>query len=170
LAVKSIVGGSVSVSSQKLRLAAVAALAAIAATGCGAAGQSQSPFVAQADPICKQVALRRLAANEGLRGKSASRARSLEALARVAPGVAAYERQALDRLRALKAPPSLVNGWRLLLAGMRVLANDTAQIGVDAKAKNYKAVQSIVSSGQRLRQQLAVVATEHGFSYCGRTS
>jgi hypothetical protein len=155
----------------KLRFAPFAAILAIAAAGCGSSGGSaRAQLVAQADPVCKQVAAQRLAANTAVGKVGTSTAKTLQALARLAPAVAVDEHQAVARLRALKAPSSLADDWQLLLTGMQQLADDTTRIAADSKAKNYKEVEAITSSGRRLRQQLTVIAARDGFSYCGRTS
>jgi hypothetical protein len=154
------------------RLAPVLIFAAIAATGCGGSSSTSTTktFVAQADPICKQVAILRTAANTAVSKASPSSSKELVVLARVAPAVASDEQQALVRLRALKPPSSLTSDWNVLLTGMQQLASDTTQIASDAKAKKLKGVESVTSSGRKLRQQLTEIATRDGFTYCGRTS
>jgi len=156
----------VSVPSRKLLLAVLAATAALAASGCGST--SRSPLVARADPICKPVATKRTAVNAALAGKSQTKA--LEVLAREAPSVAALEIETVDRLRTLKAPNALSNDWQQLLVGMQKLAEDNQKLGAAAKAKNATAVQRVDGEGQQVRQQLTVIATRDGFTYCGRAS
>jgi ABC-type enterochelin transport system substrate-binding protein len=156
---------------RNLRLIVLAALAALTLAACG--GSSKSPraeLVAKADPICKQVSVRRKAANEALSKAGGTSPKGLQLLARLAPGVAAYELQAVDRLQTLKAPSSLEQEWQHLLAGMHQLAEDAAQIGTQAKANKLKKVESITSSARALRQQLATIASRDGFTYCGTTS
>jgi hypothetical protein len=151
----------------------LAMLAALAVAGCGGAGSktlTRAELVAHADPVCKQVSTRRTAANEELSKAGATSAKGLRLLARVAPGIATYEHQAVDQLRALKAPATLTSDWQQLLAGMQTLADDAAQIGVEAKADKLKKVESITSSGRSVREKLTTIASRDGFAYCGRTS
>jgi hypothetical protein len=156
---------------RKPRLAALAATAAILVAGCGGSSSpTRSPLVAQADPICKQISVERTAANRELQKVGSSTTKQLQVLARVAPGVAADEQRAVARLRTLKAPSSLAGDWQVLLGGMGELADDAAQIGLDAKAKNLKGVQSLTSNGRAVRQRLTAIADRDGFVYCGRTS
>jgi hypothetical protein len=154
------------------RLMPVLIFAAVAVAGCGGSSgtTTKKDFVAQADPICKQVALERAAANTAVSKVSRSQTKELAMLARVAPSVASDEQQAILRLRALTPPSSLGSDWHALLTGMQQLASDATQIASDAKAKKLKGVESVTSSGRKLRQQLTTIATRDGFTYCGRTS
>jgi hypothetical protein len=154
-----------------LRLAALLSLfVAVAMAGCG--GQTaRGRFVAQADAICKQVAARRLAANAALsKAGSKSSTHALDALAQIAPGVGAYEHDAVLRLSALKAPASMAQEWQKMLAGIDRLASNTTRLGADAKAKNVKAGQALLVNSQRVHQELTTLAARDGFTYCGRTS
>lgn len=156
---------------RNLRLIVLTVLAAVTLAACG--GSSKSPraeLVAKADPICKQVSVRRKAANEALVKAGGTSPKGLALLARLAPGVASYELQAVERLQTLKAPSTLEQEWQRLLAGMHELAEDAAQIGVQAKANKLKKVESITSGARTLRQQLTAIATRDGFTYCGITS
>jgi hypothetical protein len=154
------------------RLAPLLILVAIAAAGCGSSGSSptRQSFVAQADPICKQVSSERSAANAAVNKVSPSTTKELIVLAKVAPSVAADEEQAVVKLRALTPPSSLSGSWNTLLAGMKQLADDATHTAVDAKAGKLEEVKSITASGRQLRQQLTAIATRDGFVYCGRTS
>jgi hypothetical protein len=156
---------------RNLRLIVLTVLAALTLAACG--GSSKSPraeLVAKADPICKQVSVRRKAANEALVKAGGTSPKGLQLLARLAPGVASYELQAVERLQTLKAPSTLEQEWQRLLAGMHELAEDAVQIGVQAKADKLKKVESITSGARTLRQQLTAIATRDGFTYCGITS
>jgi hypothetical protein len=156
----------------KLRIAAVLViLSALAAAGCGSQqANGHTQLVAQADPICKQVAAKRSAANSALPSSLVAPKQTLQVLARVAPGVAAYEHDAVRRLRALSPPASLAQDWQEMLAGMQRLANDTSTIGYDAKAKKFDKAHQVVVSGRKLQERLNVIATRDGFAYCGRAS
>jgi hypothetical protein len=159
--------------SHKLRLAPIAMILAVAVAGCGSSNSSTSSralFVAQADPICKQVAVERVTANKALEKVAHSTTKELQVLARLAPAVGVHEQQAVVRLRALKAPESLSADWQQMIDGMQQLAQDTAKIAVDAKAHNLKHVEAVTVSGRKVRQTLTALAAHFGFAYCGRTS
>jgi hypothetical protein len=162
---------------RQLRLAPVAAAIALALAGCGSSDSGNSTgtvdsaaakhLVAEADPICKQIAVKREAANASLHGTSKS---TLEKLAQLAPKVSVTEHQAVARLRTLTPPSALADDWRQILTGIEKLANDTTQIGVDAKADNLSKVEALTASGRTLREHLSTIAARDGFAYCGRTS
>jgi hypothetical protein len=159
--------------SSKLRLAPIAALVAILLAACGSSSHTtltRAELVAQADPICKQVANRRKDANDALSKAGPSTTKELRLLARVAPGVATLELQAVERLRSLKPQSSLSHEWQQLLDGMHQLASDAATIAADAKANKLKSIESITSDGKKLRERLTTIASRNGFTYCGRTS
>jgi hypothetical protein len=159
--------------SLKLRAISLAVLTVLAVAACGGSGSTtltRAELVAHADPICKQVSVKRTAANDELRTAGATSTKGLALLARVAPGIATDEHQAIEKLRSLKAPTALGNDWQQLLAGMQTLADDAAQIGAEANAKQLKKVEAITSSARALREQLTTIASRDGFTYCGRTS
>jgi hypothetical protein len=144
---------------------------ALVLAGCGSSGASHAAgtkqLIAQADPICKEIAAKREAANAALHGASLT---TMVELARLAPTVAAVEHEAVKRLHALQAPAAVSAEWQKILSGMQTLADDTTQLGVDAKAKDVKKVESISASGRHVREQLAPIAEHVGFKYCGTTS
>jgi hypothetical protein len=154
------------------RLAPVLILVAVGVAGCGGSGPAtnRQTFVAQADPICKQVSVERTTANAAVSKASPSKTKELAVLARVAPGVASDERQAVVRLRTLTPPSSLSSDWHVLLTGMQQLASDATQVAADAKANEFKDAETVTSSGRHLREQLTAIAARDGFTYCGRTS
>jgi hypothetical protein len=160
--------------SSKSRLAVLAVLMSIAAAGCGggssSGGGSKAQLVAQADSICKPVAVQRATANTAVGKVSVSTTKELQLLARLAPPIALVEHSAVARLDVLKAPSSLSRDWQVLLSGIKQLADDTSAIATDAQAKNLKAVESITTSARTLREQLTTIATRDGFTYCGRDS
>jgi hypothetical protein len=158
--------------SRMTHLAPALILTAILATGCGGSSgtPSRNHFVAQADPICKQIAERRAAANAALNKARGTTVEQLEVLTQVAPSIAADEDQAIARLRKLKAPGALAHSWQEMLTGMQKLANDDLRLHLDAKANNFKAVQSVIASGDKVRERITAIATSAGFAYCGRTS
>jgi hypothetical protein len=166
--------------SPRFRFAPLLAVAAVLAVGCGgtshssttttSAKSSRTAFVAQADPICKQVAARRSAANAALNKVAHSPSKQLELLARLAPPIAVDEHAAVEKLRTLKPPTALAHDWQQMLGGMQQLADDTSKTAADAKAKQLKGVETITASGRQVRQQLTAIASRDGFAYCGRTS
>jgi hypothetical protein len=152
-------------------IALVTMLVALAAAGCGSSQPHKlSALVTAADPICKEVAEKRAAANAALQNVSSSTAKSLALLAKLAPGVAKVEHEEAVTLDALKQNGSASQDWKTILTGMQQLANDTTQLAADAKAGNITAVHSVIASGRTIQQKLAVIAERDGFTYCGRTS
>jgi hypothetical protein len=159
--------------SRTLRLAPMVVVIAVAIAGCGgssSATNTKAQLIAQADPICKQVALKRAAANKAVEKVGSSTTKELQVLARLAPPIAAEEHAAVAQLHALKAPTSLEADWQQLLAGIGQLADDTTEIAAHAKSNDLKGVESVTSSGRKLREQLTAIAKRDGFTYCGRTS
>jgi hypothetical protein len=150
---------------------AILAVAAMTATGCGSSHAVTTPaskMIARADAICSGLNARRSAANEQVGAVTSSAA--LPKVARVAPGLAAYERKAIAELRTLTAPASLSTAWRKILAGTQLLADDTAKLGVDAKAGNLKTVEGVIHTNQQKERELITIATTAGFKHCGRNA
>jgi hypothetical protein len=147
------------------------ALLASIATGCGgshASSSATSRMIAGADTICKGVNARRTAANKRV-GAVTSQA-ALPKVAAVAAGLAAYERDAVGELRKLTAPASLAQDWRKILTGAEQLAENTAKLGEEAKAKNLKRVESLIHEDQKSEKELISIATTAGFKHCGRNT
>jgi hypothetical protein len=147
-------------------------LVALVLAGCGGAQalpSAQRKLIAAADPICASASIKRAEANARL-GNATSLAdpKVFKVLTETAPGVAAYEREAVAKLRKLSAPASLANDWQSMLTGLQNLAQATAQLGVYAKEKNIAAAEKIVASSKVTREQLLVIATRDGFADCGR--
>jgi hypothetical protein len=155
-------------------------LVAVLAVGCGSQSSTptasqgtsttRSPLVAQADPICQQIAAERQATNAALRHADTSTTKLLQALAQKASGTAAYERRQLTRLSKLSVPSSIAHDWGELLAGMRQLAGFAERLGPEARSMNAAGVQKLVGESARLRQRLASIAGRDGFTYCGRAT
>ena len=147
-------------------------LVGLLAAGCGSSQHltpAQSKLVAEADPICASASARRAQANARLHGvTSLSNPQTLQVLASTASGVAAYESAAVTKLRKLSAPPSYAKEWQTMLTGLQQLANDTAQLGVYAKAKNVAAAERLDDGTQSVRSQLLAIASRDGFKSCGR--
>ncbi len=147
-------------------------LAAVLATGCGGTGSTKTltraQLIAQADPICASASAKRKEARARL-GKAASFAspQALTTIAKTAPGLAAYEREAVSKLGRLNAPTSLAHDWQSMLAGLQRLANDTAQLGAYAKEKNVKQAEKLTSGSESTRKQLLAIAGRDGFKNCG---
>jgi hypothetical protein len=157
--------------SRSLPSGALCAALATLAAGCGGGGSHPAGLVAQADPICKQVATRRTAANAALSAtKDASSKRRLALLARLAPEIEAIEQQAVEKLRALKPSSAQSSDWKRLLAGIEQLTSDTGKLASAAKAGNENEVKKVDTSGRTLREELTAIAARDGFQYCGRES
>jgi hypothetical protein len=151
------------------RLSFLIVLTALLASGCG--NSQKAKLIAQADPICKQVNTRRAAANAAL-GNVANlkSARTLSQVARMAAGIASFEHQAVVQLSALQAPSSLSQDWQTLLSGLQQLADNTIRLGAQAKAKNAKGGEKIITESRQIQKQLIALATHDHFRHCGRLS
>jgi hypothetical protein len=150
----------------------IAVLAALAVAGCGGAStatSSSSPksrLIARADAICKPLNARRKAANTQVGAVTSSAA--LPKVARIAPGLAAYEHKEVAELQALTAPAALAGTWQKILTGAQQLADNTATLGAEAKAGNLKAVEAVIHKDQKSERELIAVAKTAGFAHCGR--
>jgi hypothetical protein len=155
-------------------------LVAVLAVGCGSTSSSptasqgasttRSPLVAQADPICQQIAAERQATNTALRHADTSTTKLLHALAQKASSTAAYERRQIARLSKLSVPSSIAHDWSELLVGMRQLAGFAERLGPEARSMNSAGVQKLVGESTQIRQRLALIAERDGFTYCGRAT
>jgi hypothetical protein len=145
----------------------IAALTVLAA-GCGASSTSnpKAKLIAQADAICKPLNARRKAANKQV--GAVTSAATLPKVAQIAPLLAAFERNAVAELRKLSAPATLAENWRKIVAGLQQLADNTAQLGVYAKASNLKEVEGVIHKSQQKERELITIATTAGFAHCGR--
>ena len=136
--------------------------------GCGGSSPN-AKLIAQADPICKRVNVRVATANAALgNAKTIRGARTLQLVAQTGLGLATYEHQAVAQLSALKAPSSLAKDWQTLLSGMQQGANYTAQLAIEAKAKNATLGEETIAKSRELQKQLIAIATHDGFQHCGR--
>ncbi|HWJ49431.1 MAG TPA: hypothetical protein VNR42_00330 [Solirubrobacteraceae bacterium] len=137
--------------------------------GCGSSSSPNAKLIAQADPICKQMNARVAAANASLGHVTNLRsAHTMQEVARAGLGLAIYEHQVVAKLSALKAPSSLSKDWQTLLSGMQQVANYTAQLAIEAKAKNAKLGEETIAQSRAVQKQLIAIATHDGFQHCGR--
>jgi hypothetical protein len=152
-----------------LALALVLLLTALTAAGCGGQGSTpKSRLIARADAICKPLNARRSQANAQVGAVTGVAA--LPKVARVAPGLAAYERAAIAELRTLTVPASLTADWQKILAGAQQLAANTAKLGDEAKGGNLKEVEAVIHQDQQSERELIAIATAVGFKHCGRNA
>jgi hypothetical protein len=153
------------------RFLPIAAVIATVVAGCGgdAPVLTHAQLVAKADPICASASRRRSQATALLGGRASSLSSiTLAGFETTAPGVAAYESEAVSKLRQLRAPAFLARDWQSMLAGLQRLANDTALLGKYAKKKNVAAVQRVLAGSRSTRTQLLAIANRDGFVNCGR--
>src|ERR1700685_1533572 len=151
----------------KLRFAlALAVLVALVAAGCGSSTTAKSRLIARADAICKPLNARRKQADAEV-GAVRSVA-ALPKVARIAPGLAAYEGGVIAELRELTVPAVLGEDWQRILTGMQELAGNTAKLGEDAKAGDLQSVEGVIHTDQQKEKELITVAATAGFAHCGR--
>jgi hypothetical protein len=142
-------------------------VALTAVAGCG--GSSSSPksrAIARADAICKPLNARRNAANKAV-GTLAS-ASTLPKIAKVVPGLVAYERTAISELRALTVPASLSADWQKILGGIEQLSDNAVKLGAYARAGNVAGVTKLSHEDEQSQRELLTVAQTAGFAHCGR--
>jgi hypothetical protein len=153
-------------------VAVLLALATVLLTACGSSHSAPAPqrkLIAEADPICASASAKRAEANARLgQVTSYSNPKTLASIAETAPGVGAYESQAVAKLRTLTAPASVASEWQTMLAGLDHLAKATAQLGVYAKEKNATGAEKLLTGTKATREQLLEIATRLGFTSCGR--
>lgn len=163
---------------RKLRFFAVlfaCAIPIVLVDGCGGSGGSspeaavRAQFIAQADPICRQVNAKRVAFNASLGyATSLSKSRTRSAIEREVPALVAYERQALVQLQALKAPTSMAANWQAILSGLRQISTNTGRLVSYAKSNNVKASARIAPLDRGIWLKLLPIAAREGFAHCGR--
>ncbi len=151
------------------------AIAALLVAGCGAGGSAgnptasasaKSPMVVRADAICGSLNARRKAANQ--RVGAVTSVAALAKVAEIAPGLVAYEHSAIAELRKLIPPSELASAWQKILAGTELLAEHAGRLGEAAKAKDLKAVETLIKEDQKSEKEMIPVATSAGFKHCGR--
>ncbi len=149
------------------RLSFLVLLAALL-VGCGSSSPN-AKLIAQADPICKRVNARVASANAALGNvKTIRGAHTLQLVAQTGIALAEYEHHAVAQLSALKAPSSVAKDWKTLLSGMQQEANYTAQLAIEAKAKNAALGEETIAQSRALQKKLIAIATHDGFQHCGR--
>jgi hypothetical protein len=156
------------------RLSALIPVVTVAAmlAGCGGSGSdgpslTRAQLVARATPICRATVKTRVEASKKLEKENTAAGPPFAALAASAPALGASQTRAVAQLRKLSPPASLAKDWQSLLAGLQQLADDTAKIGADAKEKNIKAIEAIVSGGTGARTRLVTIAKRDGLEPCG---
>lgn len=135
----------------------------VASTSSPAARESQHlSFAAQAEAIC-----RRLTSEFNSHPPKNS---SVAEIARVSPGRAVKERQAVEELRRLDAHTSDQVDWRKLLSYRDTLASELAAVGAAAQDHDSEAVQQLASSKLKVHKLLRAAAARIKLSSCGGIS
>jgi hypothetical protein len=138
--------------------------------GCGGTKPlTRAQLIAKASVICRGTIAKRLQAEKTLVPEP-SGAPPLRALAASAPQLAASQSQAVAQLRALDPPASLAHDWQKLLAGLQQLADETARIGADAKAKNVKAIEKAATEAHGSRSRTFEAGYRAGLIVCGNAN
>jgi hypothetical protein len=143
--------------------AAVLAATALAVSGCG--GSSSKPLTraeltAKANAICKTV-------TEKLSKKSV---KSVQEVARIATELASSEQSSLTELSKLVPPTELESDWKAFVAGADKLAENTAKLGEDAKANQFKAAGGLITSSEKTERQMLEIAKRDGIKNCEHAS
>jgi hypothetical protein len=136
----------------------------LAASGCGKSSKplTRAELVAKADTICRRV-------NNQLKSSN-NTISSQRDIARIAPRLASFEQTALAELSKLVPPMPLANDWKTIIAGAQTLADNTAKLGEYAKENNIKAAKGLISTSQKVQQEMLATAKRDGFKDCSETA
>jgi hypothetical protein len=136
------------------------AATALAASSCGSSKPlTRAELTVKANAICKKVSAKLASATKGGVGTK-------QALARVAPKLAAFEETALGELGKLVPPANLENDWKQFVAGAQTLADNTSKLGEYVKANNLKGAKGLVLSSEATQKQMVAIARRNGFKDC----
>lgn len=151
-----------------MRLTRTATLALLAIGlvlgGCGKSSKplTRAELIAKADTICKRVNDKLKSSNNTIKGR--------QDIARIVPKLASTEQAALAELSKLVPPAALANDWKTIIAGAQTLADNTAKLGEYAKANNLKAARGLITSSEKVQQQVLATARRDGFKYCSQSA
>jgi hypothetical protein len=148
----------------RTRLTAVVLTAVtLAMAGCGSSSKplTRAELTAKANAICATVT-NKLASKKGIN--------SQQDIARVAPELASFEQTALTELGKLVPPAELANDWKEFVAGAQTLAENTAKLGEYAKANHLKEAKSLITSSEKIQQQMVATAKRDGIAACEKVA
>jgi hypothetical protein len=123
---------------------------------------AKSGFISAADSICNRLNLA-IADPPGTVLNDAK-------LAKLAPRHAVLEKKAVGELGRLVPPASMAPDWAKILAYRRTLAEQLAQLGAAAGAKDAAAIKKLAAAKGRVHHQLETLASHDGFHVCGTAS
>lgn len=143
-------------------LGAALAASALTAAGCGESAKplTRAQLLARADAICARI-------NKKL---SATNIKSEQDIVRIAPQLVADEQQGLAELNKLIPPGSMADDWKTIIAGAQTLADSTAKLGEDVKAKDVKAAHTLIEEANKVQQRTITVAKRDGFKDCSQSA
>lgn len=135
--------------------------AVLAATSCGSSPKplTRAELTTKANAICRQVNVKLEAATKGGVG-------SVQAIAHIAPELAAFEETALGELGKLVPPAELENDWKVFVAGAQTLAENTSKVGEYAKAGNLKGAKNLLTATSATQKQMVAIAKRDGLREC----
>jgi hypothetical protein len=136
---------------------ALSALAA-AAMGCGSSPKplTRAELTSKADAICRTVTAKLEVATKG--GVS-----SLQAIARLAPKLLAFEQTALGKL---VPPAELEADWKQFVAGAQALVEYTAKLGEYVSRKETQPIKNVIASASATQKQMSAIAKRNGLKDC----
>jgi hypothetical protein len=139
---------------------ALSALAA-AAMGCGSSPKplTRAELTSKADAICRTVTAKLEVATKG--GVS-----SLQAIARLAPKLLAFEQTALVELGKLVPPAELEADWKQFVAGAQALVEYTAKLGEYVSRKETQPIKNVIASASATQKQMSAIAKRNGLKDC----
>lgn len=112
-----------------------------------------------ANSICRRVAARR----------ASNRAQTSQEVARVTNELASFEQTVATELAQLNPPARLASSWHQIVAGAKLLAQDTAKVSEYARSGQLSstATTATINSRKQLEEHTAAIATHTGIKDCG---
>jgi hypothetical protein len=148
-------------------------LATVAVAGCGGSGVTgstglrtsgdalaKSQLIKKADAICQRLNAELIAVRP---------IGTISEIAQIIPHRAVLEQRVVTELSSLTPQAPTSHGLRQIIAYRQTLAQELAELGVDAKRRDMAAIKRLAVSKARLHQKLLDAATSAGFSSCART-
>jgi hypothetical protein len=121
---------------------------------------TRSALIARADKVCARVNARR----------KTTTVSSIQTYVQLLPPLAAYEKAAAVEMSALTPPDSMTRDWRVIVAGNKLLAENTAKLAEYAGAKDLGGARPLAAATSVMQQRVASTAHKDGFKDCARFS
>jgi hypothetical protein len=118
---------------------------------------SRAVFITKADEICFGVNAKDRSTKIGSR----------ETDAHNAPALGAYKEAAVAEMSKLVPPASMESTWRRIVAGAKILADDTVKLGQYAKEnRGAQEISELFVGSAKAREEINNLAEQNGFKDC----